>query len=79
MLEGGAIQVDGEGTWLAGTGPLLDPKRNPGRSRDEIEAELGSQLGVTKVIWLPAGLSTTKPVAMSTMWPVSPGPVWSWR
>lgn len=56
VLEGGAIQVDGEGTCLAATGPLLDTKRNPGRLREEIEAELMRQLGVTTVIWLPAGL-----------------------
>lgn len=56
VLEGGAIQVDGEGTCLAATGPLLDPKRNPGRDREEIEAELMRQLGVSRVIWLPAGL-----------------------
>lgn len=57
VVEGGAIAVDGEGTCLAATGPLLDTKRNPGRNRDEIEAELKSQLGVTTVIWLPAGLA----------------------
>ena len=34
VLEGGAIQVDGEGTCLAGIGPVLDPKRNPGLGRE---------------------------------------------
>ena len=56
VLEPGAIQVDGEGTCIAGTGPLLDPKRNPGLSMAEAEAELGRQLGIDKVIWLAAGL-----------------------
>ena len=56
MLEAGAIQVDGEGTCIAGVGPLLDPKRNPGLTLAEAEAELMRQLGVDKVIWLPAGL-----------------------
>jgi agmatine deiminase len=56
VLEAGAVQVDGEGTCLAGTGPVLDPKRNPGLTRAEAEAELGRLLGVDKVVWLPAGL-----------------------
>ena len=37
-------------------GPVLDPKRNPGLTLAEAEAELMRQLGVDKVIWLPAGL-----------------------
>ena len=52
----GAIQVDGEGTCIAGIGPVLDPKRNPGLTMAEAEWELMRQLGVDKVIWLPAGL-----------------------
>jgi agmatine deiminase len=56
VLEGGAIQVDGEGTCIAGVGPVLDSKRNPGLTRTEAEAELMRGLGVETVIWLPAGL-----------------------
>ncbi len=56
VLEAGAIQVDGEGTCIAGIGPVLDPKRNPGLTLAEAEWELMRQLGVDKVIWLPAGL-----------------------
>jgi agmatine deiminase len=56
VLEGGAIHFDGEGTCIAGIGPVLDPKRNPGLTLAEAEAELGRQLGVDRVIWLPAGL-----------------------
>ncbi|MFI9100843.1 agmatine/peptidylarginine deiminase [Streptomyces fildesensis] len=55
ILEGGAITVDGEGTLITTEQCLLHPNRNPGLSRDEIEAELKSRLGVTKVIWLPYG------------------------
>ena len=56
VLEPGAVQVDGEGTCLASSGTLLDPKRNPGLSMAEAEAELRRQLGVDQVIWLDAGL-----------------------
>ncbi|WP_329612365.1 agmatine deiminase family protein [Streptomyces brevispora] len=55
ILEGGAITVDGEGTLITTEQCLLHPSRNPGMSRYEIEAELMSRLGVTKVIWLPYG------------------------
>ncbi|WOX21285.1 agmatine deiminase family protein [Streptomyces solicathayae] len=55
ILEGGAITVDGEGTLITTEQCLLHPNRNPGMNRDEIEAELKSQLGVHKVVWLPYG------------------------
>ncbi|MEV6977318.1 agmatine deiminase family protein [Kitasatospora sp. NPDC093806] len=55
ILEGGAITVDGEGTLITTEQCLLHPNRNPGMSREEIEAELKARLGVSKVIWLPYG------------------------
>ncbi|MFI5544022.1 agmatine/peptidylarginine deiminase [Streptomyces sp. NPDC051815] len=55
ILEGGAVTVDGEGTLITTEQCLLHPNRNPGMSRDEIEAELKDRLGVTKVVWLPYG------------------------
>ncbi|MER5637988.1 agmatine deiminase family protein [Kitasatospora sp. NPDC002227] len=55
ILEGGAITVDGEGTLITTEQCLLHPNRNPGMSREEIEAELKAKLGITKVIWLPYG------------------------
>ena len=35
---------------------LLNPNRNPDLTREDIEAELGRQLGIKKVLWLPLGL-----------------------
>ncbi|WP_405789574.1 agmatine/peptidylarginine deiminase [Streptomyces sp. NBC_01367] len=55
ILEGGAVTVDGEGTLITTEQCLLHPNRNPGMTRDQIEAELKARLGVTKVIWLPYG------------------------
>lgn len=55
-LEGGGVHVDGEGTCLVGTPSILDPRRNPGVSRDEAEAVIRDHLNVSKVIWLPHGL-----------------------
>jgi agmatine deiminase len=52
-LEGGAILVDGEGTLLTTESCLLNPNRNPGLGKTEVEAELKRVLGIAKVVWLP--------------------------
>ena len=56
ILEGGSITVDGEGTLITTESCLLNPTRNPGMTKDEIEQELKDMLGVEKVIWLVSGL-----------------------
>jgi len=53
VTEGGAIEVDGEGTLLATESSIVNPNRNPGMTRGDIEDELGRQLGVSRIIWLP--------------------------
>ena len=55
VLEGGSITVDGEGTLITTEQCLLNPNRNPGMDRAEIEAELRLQLGVERIVWLPYG------------------------
>ena len=54
VLEGGSFFVDGEGTLLTTEQCLLHPNRNPGMSREDIEAGLGEYLGVDTVVWLHA-------------------------
>jgi agmatine deiminase len=56
VLEGGSIHVDGEGTVLSTEECLLNPNRNPGLSREEIERTLCDYLGAECVIWLARGL-----------------------
>ena len=58
VLEGGSIDVNGRGLLLTTEECLLSPvqQRNPGMSREEIEAALGSMLGVKKVLWLEHGI-----------------------
>ncbi|MCL9657711.1 agmatine deiminase family protein [Pseudomonas protegens] len=51
--EGGAIHVDGEGTLITTESVLLNPNRNPGLSKAEIEDVFSRLLGVQKTIWLP--------------------------
>ncbi len=55
--EGGGIHVDGEGTVLVTDTVQLDPGRNPGLSRADVEAELARTIGATHTVWLPRGLT----------------------
>jgi agmatine deiminase len=55
-LEGGALEVDGTGTLISTRSSVLDPARNPGRSREQIESELRAQLGVREILWVDGAL-----------------------
>lgn len=59
VLEGGAIDVDGQGTLLATEECLLDGKqaRNPELGRGLTEQVLRDFLGARKVIWLGRGIA----------------------
>ncbi|MFF0245803.1 agmatine deiminase family protein [Streptosporangium sandarakinum] len=55
--EGGGIHVDGEGTVIVTETVQLGERRNPGWTRERVEAELRDRIGARKVIWLPRGLT----------------------
>jgi agmatine deiminase len=55
--EGGGIHTDGEGTFLVTETVQLDPSRNPGWTKAEVESELAATVGARTVIWLPRGLT----------------------
>jgi agmatine deiminase len=59
VLEGGAIDVDGEDTLLATDECLLDGRqaRNPRLGRAGTERALEDYLGVERVLWLPRGVA----------------------
>ncbi|GHH15740.1 agmatine deiminase family protein [Streptomyces lanatus] len=59
--EGGAIHVDGEGTVLLTDTVQLGAGRNPGWTREQVEAEIHARLGTRKAIWLPRGLTGDYP------------------
>lgn len=61
VLEGGGIEVDGEGTAIITESCVLNPNRNPGLSKAACEKELSRLLGLDKIIWLPgiAGMDIT--------------------
>lgn len=52
VLEGGAIEGNGRGTLLTTESCLLNPSRNPERTREEIERRLSAALGVSHFLWL---------------------------
>lgn len=54
-MEGGGVEVNGQGLLIANT--QLWSQRNPGQTREKIEARLKQLPGVRKVIWLPSGLA----------------------
>jgi agmatine deiminase len=56
VMEGGSIEVNGQGTVITTEQCLLNQNRNPGLSREDIECYLRSYLGVRKVIWLKEGI-----------------------
>ena len=56
VMEGGSIDVNGEGCVLTTEQCLLNPNRNPTLTRDEIEKHLKDYLGVEKVLWLGEGI-----------------------
>jgi agmatine deiminase len=56
ILEGGSIDVDGQGTLLTTESCLLNPNRNPALGRADIERRLQEHLGVRKILWLGEGI-----------------------
>jgi agmatine deiminase len=56
VLEGGSIDGNGEGTLLTTESCLLHPNREPGRSREQMEARLADFLGIRQVLWLGDGI-----------------------
>src|SRR5262245_44583840 len=52
ILEGGAVDSDGEGTILTTERCLLNPNRNPQLSKADVERYLADYAGAKKVLWL---------------------------
>ena len=60
VLEGGAIEVNGQGTLVTTEECLLDPAvqvRNPGFTRADYEALFRDELWVTSTLWLGRGIA----------------------
>ncbi|MEY4683916.1 MAG: hypothetical protein RLZ25_375 [Pseudomonadota bacterium] len=55
VLEGGSIEIDGQGTIMTTSRCLLNPNRNPSLSKKSIEDVLRHHLGARQVLWLDHG------------------------
>lgn len=55
ILEGGAIDADGQGTLLTTEQCLRSTTRHASLTRSEVEAHLADYLGVNRVLWLSDG------------------------
>jgi agmatine deiminase len=77
VLEGGSIHVDGVGTLFTTEECLLNPNRNPGFTKRQIETTLTDYLGIRKVVWLGQGVykDETSGHIDNLMCPVRPGVV----
>jgi agmatine deiminase len=56
IFEGGAVDTDGTGLFVTTEQCLLNPNRNPGMGRAEVERRLADALGLTAMLWLGDGL-----------------------
>lgn len=56
VMEGGSIEVNGDGVLLTTEQCLLNKNRNPHLKREEIEEYLKEYTNVSKIIWLKEGI-----------------------
>ena len=56
VLEGGALDSNGAGTFLTTASCVLNPNRNPGLTAEGFEQALRAQTSVNRLIWLDRGL-----------------------
>jgi agmatine deiminase len=57
VMEGGALDINGQGTLLTTESCLLNPNRNPHLNKQQIEQYLCDYLGVTNILWLGDGIA----------------------
>ena len=75
VLEGGSIDVDGQGTVLTTEECLLNPNRNPDLTREQIEERLRENLASRRgASGCRAGCTSTRPTGTSTTSRASPPP-----
>ncbi len=56
VMEGGSLEVNGQGVLLTTEACLLNPNRNPRLKKDQIEDYLRQYLGVRQILWLKDGI-----------------------
>lgn len=57
VFEGGAMQIDGEGTLIVTENSVLNHNRNPHLTKEEVERRFKEYMNLEKVIWLKDGMA----------------------
>lgn len=57
VLEGGALEFDGQGTFITTASCALNQNRNPDLDRAGVEQALSSLVSIERLIWLERGLN----------------------
>ncbi|MCI0660269.1 MAG: agmatine deiminase family protein [Acidobacteria bacterium] len=57
VMEGGSLDVNGQGTLITTEACLLNPNRNPHLQRGQIEQYLKDYLGINNILWLEEGIA----------------------
>jgi agmatine deiminase len=53
VAEGGALESNGVGTVMATESSIINPNRNPGKSKATLSREICHYLGAKKMLWVP--------------------------
>lgn len=56
VMEGGSVDFNGAGTLITSTCCLLNPNRNPGLGKEQIEGYLRDYYGVEQILWVKEGI-----------------------
>jgi agmatine deiminase len=56
VMEGGAVEINGNGTLLTTASCLLNKNRNPHLKQDQVEDYLKNYYGAEKILWLNNGI-----------------------
>jgi agmatine deiminase len=56
IMEGGSVDLNGNGTLITSTACLLNENRNPHLSREQIEHYLCNYYGVDQILWVNEGI-----------------------
>lgn len=62
VLEGGAIEIDGNGTLIATRSSVTGPDRNPNLTESQIEDSLSYYLGIDQIVWLDGQFGGTEDI-----------------
>jgi len=60
VMEGGAVEINGKGTFMATRTSIINPNRNPGKTQKDMEGIIKKYLGVKHFIWLKGATDAEK-------------------